>query len=261
MLEKPCPYHRTTVKHTLKECDMMKRYFSKGVLAKGDQDKKPEGSKEDDRGKDDAFPIINNCFMIFGGLTSYDSKRQCKLERREVYATEPAMPTFLNWSDSAITFDHKDHSDRVLWLGQYPLVVDPIISNTWLTKVLMNGGSDLNIMYAETLNAMGISRARLHQNTAPLHGIMPGKQHLPPEQIDLPVTFGDPSNFRKETLTFKVVGFCDTYHAVLGRPWYAQFMAILNYTYLKLKMAEWGHHRRCLIPTRLRMRRRMLRVH
>jgi hypothetical protein len=35
-----------------------------------------------------------------------------------------------------------------------------------------------------------------------------------------------------------VVGFRGTYHAVLGRPCYAKFMVIPNYTYLKLKM--WG---------------------
>ena len=39
-----------------------------------------------------------------------------------------------------------------------------------------------------------------------------------------------------ETLTFEVVGFHETYHAILGRPCYAKFMAIPNYTYLKLKM-------------------------
>jgi hypothetical protein len=45
------------------------------------------------------------------------------------------------------------------------------------------------------------------------------------------------SNFRKETLTFEVVGYHGTYHAVLGRPCYAKFMAIPNYTCLKLKMS------------------------
>jgi rhamnose utilization protein RhaD (predicted bifunctional aldolase and dehydrogenase) len=34
-----------------------------------------------------------------------------------------------------------------------------------------------------------------------------------------------------------VVGFQGTYHAVLGRPCYAKFMAVPNYTYLKLKMS------------------------
>ena len=33
-----------------------------------------------------------------------------------------------------------------------------------------------------------------------------------------------------------MVGFKGTYHAVLGRPCYAKFMAVPNYTYLKLKM-------------------------
>jgi len=33
-----------------------------------------------------------------------------------------------------------------------------------------------------------------------------------------------------------VVGFKGTYHAILGRPCYAKFMAVPNYTYLKLKM-------------------------
>jgi hypothetical protein len=44
------------------------------------------------------------------------------------------------------------------------------------------------------------------------------------------------SNFRWETLTFEVVEFRGTYHAMLGRPCYAKFMAVPNYMYLKLKM-------------------------
>jgi hypothetical protein len=59
---------------------------------------------------------------------------------------------------------------------------------------------------------------------------------VPVRQIDLPVCFGTPSNFRKETLTFEVVGFHEAYHAILGHPCYAKFMAVLNYTCLKLKI-------------------------
>ena len=47
---------------------------------------------------------------------------------------------------------------------------------------------------------------------------------------------GTPSNYRKEILTFEVVGFKGTYHAILGCPCYAKFMAVPNYTCLKLKM-------------------------
>ena len=33
-----------------------------------------------------------------------------------------------------------------------------------------------------------------------------------------------------------MVGFPRTFHAILGRPCYVKFMAVPNYTYLKLKM-------------------------
>ena len=77
----------------------------------------------------------------------------------EVYTAELAAPSFLRWSESAITFDRTDQPKSVPQPGIYPLVVDPIIGMKRLTKVLMDGGSGLNIMYAETLNAMGIDRA------------------------------------------------------------------------------------------------------
>jgi hypothetical protein len=120
--------------------------------------------------------------------------------------------------------------------GKYPLVIDPVIGNARLTKVLMDGGSSLNIIYAETLGLLKIDLSTIRAGAAPFHGIIPGKRVLPLGQLDLPVCFGTPSNFRKETLTFEVVGFRGTYHTVLGRLCYAKFMAVPNYTYLKLKM-------------------------
>ena len=89
-------------------------------------------------------------------------------------------------------------------------MVDPINGTKWLSKVLMDGGSGLNIMYAKTLDAMGIDRSRIQLTKAPFHSIVPRKQAMPLGQIDLPVTFGDTSNYRTETLTFEVVGFHGT---------------------------------------------------
>jgi len=95
-------------------------------------------------------------------------------------------------------------------------LVDPIIGTKWLTKVLMDGGSGLNIMYAKMLNAMGIDRVRVQPTRAPFHSVVPRKQAMPLGQIDVPIPFGSPSNYRTETLTFEVVGFHGTYHAILG---------------------------------------------
>jgi hypothetical protein len=164
------------------------------------------------------------------------SARHRKQERREVCSVKVAAPVYLDWSARPITFDQADHPDYVPSPGRYPLVVDPIIGNVRLTKVLMDGGSGLNIIYAETLGLLRIDLSSVRTGAAPFHGIVPGKRVQPLGQLDLPVCFGTPSNFRKETLMFEVVGFRGTYHAVLGRPCYARFMAVPNYTYLKLKM-------------------------
>jgi hypothetical protein len=47
MLKESCPYHRGPVKHTLEECDMLRRYFNKaGPSAEGgkDQDNNKKGA-------------------------------------------------------------------------------------------------------------------------------------------------------------------------------------------------------------------------
>ncbi|XP_066351262.1 uncharacterized protein [Miscanthus floridulus] len=100
----------------------------------------------------------------------------------------------------------------------------------------MDGGSGLNILYIDTLDAMHIPRSELHLTGSPFRGVIPGAQAYPLKQIDLPIMFGSQANFRLEVLTFEVVDFPGSYHAILGQPCYARFMAIPNYTYLKLKM-------------------------
>jgi hypothetical protein len=234
MLKESCPYHRGPVKHTLEECDMLRRYFIKaGPSAEGGKD---QGNNEKGGNKQEEFPEVHDCFMIYGGRVANASARHRKHERWEVCSVKVAAPVYLDWSDKPITFDQGDHPDCVPSPRRYPLVVDPVIGNARLTKVLMDGGSSLNIIYAETLGLLGIDLFMIRAGAAPFHGIVPGKRVLPLWQLDLPVCFGTPSNFRKETLTFEVVRFRGTYHAVLGRPCYAKFMVVPNYTYLKLKM-------------------------
>jgi hypothetical protein len=234
MLKESCPYHQGPVKHTLEKCVMLRRYFHKVGPPAGDGKGQDNNKKEGD--KEEEFPEVHDCFMIYGGQVANASARHRKQERREVWSMKVAALVYLDWSDKPITFDQGDHPDCVPSPGRYPLVVDPIIGNARLTKVLMDGGSSLNIIYAETLRLLEIDLSMIRAGAAPFHGIVPGKRVLSLGQLDLPVCFGTPSNFRRETRTFEVVGFWGTYHAVLGRPCYTKFMAVPNYTYLKLKM-------------------------
>ena len=56
-----------------------------------------------------------------------------------------------------ITFDRMDQPDHIPQPGCFALVIDPIIDKTRLSHVLMDGGSGLNLLYAETYDAMGLS--------------------------------------------------------------------------------------------------------
>jgi hypothetical protein len=230
MLKKPCPYHKTPVNHTLEQCDMLKQFYGRAAAKDG------EAKKDGGDGDAGGFPVVENVFLIFGGPTVDMSRRQRNRERHELLTAEKAPPSFLDWSEDAITFSRKDHPNRIPNPGQYPLVVDLVIENAWFSKVLMDGGNSLNILYAHTLRLLGIGLDQQRPSTTPFHGVAPGKCVQPLRQIDLPVWFGTPDNYRKETLTFKVVGFRGAYHTILGRPCYAKFMVVPNYTYLKMKM-------------------------
>ena len=122
---------------------------------------------------DDGFLDLKECLMIFGGSDAIHSKRQQKVHYREACIAEMAIPSFLSWSESPITFDQRDHPSHVTRLGRYPFVVDPIVRKKRLTKVLMDGGSGLNILYVDTLDAMRIPRSELHLADSPFHSVIP----------------------------------------------------------------------------------------
>ncbi|XP_004986987.2 uncharacterized protein LOC101782157 [Setaria italica] len=131
-----------------------------------------------------------------------------------------------------------DYPDHIGVLGRLPLLVAPIITNSCLSKVLMDGGSILNIMYIAILDEMKIPRSELQPTGAPFHRVILGKQAVPLGRIDMPVTFSTRANLCTEILTFEVVNFEGSYHAIFGRPCYVKFMVTPNYTYLKLKIPK-----------------------
>ena len=90
-----------------------------------------------------------------------------------------AVPSFLRWSESPITFDLRDHPSHIARPGHYALIIDPIIRKKCLTKVLMDGGSGLNILYVNTLDAMCIPQSELRPVSSLFHGVIPGMQAYP----------------------------------------------------------------------------------
>jgi hypothetical protein len=181
LLDAPCPHHEVPVKHTLRECRLMKNYVKSTLKPKmADHPDKQGPSHDNDDGAGAMFPGENGAMhMIFGGSSARPSRRRKKLIRREVMNTDVAKPSYLKWSEVPITFDRKDHSDTIPQHGSYPLVVAPLLKTRRIHMVLMDGGSRINVLYASTLDDMGIPRSTLRPSTVPFHGVVPGIEALP----------------------------------------------------------------------------------
>jgi hypothetical protein len=77
----------------------------------------------------------------------------------------------------------------------------------------------------------------LTKSTSPFYGIVPGNMAIPLGSVVLPVTFWETrENYRTKYIKIEVEDFVTSYHAILGRPAIAKFMAVPHYTYLVLKM-------------------------
>jgi hypothetical protein len=164
-----------------RECRLIKNYV-KGTLKPraADQPEKGGPSPDNDDGAGAAFPGEDGAMhMIFGGSPARPSTRREKLIQREVLNADVVKLSYLKWSEVPITFDRKDHPDHVPQPGSYPLVVAPLFKSRRIHKVLMDGGSGINVLYTSTLDEMGIPRFALRPSTAPFHGVVPGIEALP----------------------------------------------------------------------------------
>jgi hypothetical protein len=151
---------------------------------------------------------------------------------------EPAVPTPLRWSEVPITFSRADQWTSFSEPGRFPLVLKPVVAGSKLNKVLIDGGSGLNVIFTKTLKKMKLDITHmLTKSNTPVYGIVPGNAAIPLGSVVLPVTFGESwDNYRTEYIKFEVTNFETSYHAILGRPAIAKFMALPHYTYLVLKM-------------------------
>jgi hypothetical protein len=240
LLQKKCLWHQGA-NHAPIDCYHLRRTFSNsggGKKNKKPAGKKPKDDDQEDQGRNpkfqDASKTVN---VIFGGDGDFGSRRDQKLLLREIMSVEPAVPRPLRWSEVPISFSRDDQWTSFSEPVKFPLVLDPVVAEVIFTKVLIDGGSGLNLIFASTLMKMGLDfKDMLVPSKSPFYSIVPGNAAHPLCTVVLPVTFGTRENYRTEFIKFKVANFESSYHAILGRPALAKVMAVPHYIYLLLKM-------------------------
>ena len=112
----------------------------------------------------------------------------------------------------AITFNASDEPKFRTARAPAALVLSPIVDGFRLTKVLMDGGSGLNLIYEETLRKMEIDWSLIERSSVTFRGIIPSREACCIGKITLDVVFGTPDNYRSEEVTFQVPLFSSGYH-------------------------------------------------
>jgi hypothetical protein len=173
--------------------------------------------------------------VLFGGLPT---KRSKKATRWDILNIEPTVPTPLRWSEVPITFSRVDQWTSFSEPGWFPLILKQVVAGSRLDKVLIDGGSGLNVLFTKTLEKMKLDITHmLTKSTSPFYGIVPRNAAIPLGSVVLPVTFGETrENYRIEYIKFEVADFETSYHAILCRPAITKFMVVPYYMYLVLKM-------------------------
>ena len=72
-----------------------------------------------------------------------------------------ADPKYLDWSEYPITFSRANQWADIPYLGHFPLMLDPTIYNVRFKKVLINGGSALNLLFVGALTELGLTKGDL----------------------------------------------------------------------------------------------------
>ena len=95
-------------------------------------------------------------------------------------------PKYLDWLEHPSTFSMADQLLDIPYPGRFPLILDPIIKDMHFQKVLIDGGSALNFLFARSQEELGLKKEDLTPMHSLFWGIILGKASLPLGQITLP---------------------------------------------------------------------------
>jgi hypothetical protein len=128
--------------------------------------------------------------MITGGSSAdFDTKRQKRDHYRSVnHVAVISLVVQTKWSHVPLTFDARDidlrsapHIDA--------MVINCSVAGWDMHKVLVDNGSQADIIFLHAFDRMGISHSLLKPPDNPLYGFG-GKGTFPVGKIELPLSFG-----------------------------------------------------------------------
>lgn len=234
-----CPGHSTEKCQSLKNNieDLIRRgYFKqykdwtkiKEAESKEAEAKKCESQPEPSQKKEGGRPHISEIAVIFGDQPSISSLKaqirslgqsQNYQVREECYSALATLPTIsFGPSDCAgVEYPHND-----------PLICSVQIAHHLVHRVLIDGGSSINVLYANCFHNMGFTNDSLIPSPGPITGFA-GHSIIPKGEMVLPVKLGyDEYTERIAMIKFHVVDAPSPYNIILGRTFMDKFEGVAS---------------------------------
>jgi hypothetical protein len=112
-------------------------------------------------------------------MVSVESKRERKLlahaclnlAKTDDLITDPRLPP---WSHQEINFSRADQWATIPKPGRFALVLSPCINKVQFDRVLIDGGSSIDILFKNSLSALNISEADLKSYDVQFWGALLG---------------------------------------------------------------------------------------
>ena len=146
LLDKPCPIHsvllNTSPSHSLRACWVVRQVAKSGeaILEALPPNKRSTSPQE----------YNAEVLTIYETFPSRNRRKRALRELKQVYHVAVTSA----WADIPITFGDTDRPTIRPDHTPAALVLNPIVDGFRLHKVLMDGGSGLNLIYKDTLEKM-----------------------------------------------------------------------------------------------------------
>ncbi|XP_012851629.1 PREDICTED: uncharacterized protein LOC105971328 [Erythranthe guttata] len=210
--------------------------------------------------REDNLPTAGTINVISGGPSCGDSRNARRALLRKAKNTHliPNGASPSSWAESVfqvqsggqgLTFGDYDLEGSQREEHNDALVISASLSNFWVRKILVDGGSSADIIFYDVFQQLGIADAQLAPVKTPLIRFT-GEVVEALGQITLPLILGTFPRRVTRMVNFLVVKSSLTYNVILGRPSIHQFKAVASTCHMKLRFLtpqvigeEVGEHR------------------
>ncbi|XP_052185282.1 uncharacterized protein LOC127796919 [Diospyros lotus] len=136
--------------------------------------------------------------------------------------------------EEPITFTPADRGDIILPHND-PMVISAVIAKHPISRILVDSGSSVNLIYWNCFEQMHISQDRLRKVSSPLYSFT-GEPVSVAGSVQLPVTLGaDPQSVTRQANFMVVKAHSAAYNMILGRPLLNDMRAVVSSCYLLMK--------------------------